>query len=130
MKYILFFLLLNQSLFAGREFVNWQPSEKLQEFILRHHQIMTHLNDESYTSKEDAMWYQKFEELWFEVENTETIFTEYFIKKYVNPATNKEKKIYDEFRKLLAKNRSENVTAQVIGEAVGEHLLRTSRQTS
>jgi hypothetical protein len=127
MKYILFFLLLNQPLFAGREFVNWQPSEKLYEFVLRHHQITTHLNDKSYTSKEDALWYQKFEELWFEVESTEAIFTEYFIK-HVNSVTNVQKKIYDGFRKSLAKNRSENVTAQVIGEAVGEHLLRTARQ--
>lgn len=129
MRYILFFLLLNQSLFAGREFVNWQPSEKLQEFIVRHHQIMTHLVYSRYTPEEDAMWYQKFEELWTEVEITEPIFTDYF-KRYVNAVTDKQKKIYDEFRKLLAKNRSKNVTAQVIGEVVGEHLLRTSRQTS
>lgn len=129
MKYILFFLFIFQTLVAGREFVNWRPSEKLHEFISRHNQIMTNLNDESYTPKEDALWYQKFEELWAEVESTESIFIDYFIK-HVNPETNKQKKVYDEFRKSLAKDRSENVTAQVIGEAVGEHLLRTARQTT
>lgn len=127
MKYILFFLITVQTVFGGREFLNWNPSEKLHEFILRHYQIMTHLDGKLTTDQECAIWYQKFQELWIEVESTEFIFNEYFTN-HVNVITNKQKKVYDEFRKLLAKNKAKSVTAQLIGEVVVEHLIGTSRQ--
>ncbi len=122
MKYILFIFFIFQTIFAGREFIACSPLEKLHEFILRRHQIITHINCVIH-SEQDEYWNKKFDQLCDEVEKHEVFFKQYFNVNN-NATTTVQKRLYNGFIKELAKDKATNETANVVGEAIAEHLLR------
>lgn len=122
MKYNLFFLFilfLFIDAFAGKEL--WHPTDKLYEFMASRNQIMTHIKCCRNYLEEDNQWYQKFEKLWYEVEQTEEIFNNYFITNK-NETTMKQKKVYDDFKRALAKDKNNltNLVAPHNSDIFGE----------